>query len=1500
MSKRLDLLNEYLDNEGAVGLLEPPPAQQPSKRLDLLNSYLAGEHKEVQENKALMQQPDDLAWSPAEEPAKPKHVYMGPSTPPLRTQVPTEQKPTILTRPHPIATPRDIRPPETIGRIAGLGVRGGKRVINAAIIKPIRKLYEGSSLAELDTALALIDDKEFGEYLSQPPEKDEKGRIVIDFDKINEFARKAKQRTRERTAKAMPGFKIPAPETPSEKTVDVIGSVVGGVGGFIGRLVLLKRMLGGGGTIRDTLAWELENQFMGGQVGKGAAIRGSLGAIAKIPTGSVAGKVAKVAAQSGLFSTVTAISGGNKEDIIVSALIPAVFNSWHFIKQKQYITNYERGLRQGAYQEYQNRIKRGMPAPESAAHLKADQRLIVDAVAKAKQTIYRDNAFATTKEKWELQRQKALKMIASGKPKQVRQGNDILDFIKRKPAEKPSEPIETQIKQIRQAAKVIKGEKFKLPKEVAKEAAKPAKTGLAAIAEQLPKPVTTPLEAAVALPVAVTPKKGIKVPPEAIPRAQVTEAKPVAVEGDVLYHYTDTKITEDALKPGQPHEQNYFGEGVYLTEKGQFPGKYEHEVRVPKALKILDLTNEKAYEDFRSQVAKEIDMLIEHSGESLYDDFRRTAVNSANESETNNAIRKAVAKLTEDYDAIKAPYFGTTAAQDSFELIIKREIPIAHAAAEAAKPAEKPKVKPGFVRVGTVRELKKTLNSMDLGFKKTLQIAKIEPTKIVEKRLGKEVAAKVITGIHETDVARVEFREQKVDALDVSAGQLADKFAKYPDSVLDDLMATRGHGLKGKARIEQVKAFVRLPKELKTKEVRRAIQEIADRNYKYLRKVAGDDINYVADYFYGIYKSPKKVDKFLDYWRTTKKYIKEKVFPTYADARAYGLEIRDPNPIHNLQSEYIAIAHLKGMQDMKADLLRLGKDIYIWDKADAPLKADKVYDPVFKDVMVDPDLAKLINNLISTNKISKIPILNALREVNNFLRTIKFVGSAFHLLSEAKQSVADSGYVGFYKPTARRGLTAGFHKNDPIFRTHQYKDYLGHGGGHRYSIESQAARWFKRQVDQMNKSGQLLMRAGGLPLKIPVGFVDWMFQKYIPKVKYAKFLDTRAAKEKKLGRPLTSAEKIDIIKEQQNFYGMMNERLFGRSGTVTTLTRFYFMSPGYAEGNYRTMVKAALQWGQGKEGFRASRSRSNIINSWIISGALATIATVIMTGKWPKKPETLDDVRDLMKIDTGKKDDRDRRIMIDMLTYDKDYWNVAFNILRLKPGKALELSVKRIGGMKATTAEIIHDLWGMAMGKTLYDWKGDEVFHLTDSFLQKVGKVVVHEIKRAEPISVSVFKQSRRRQIDTVVAAMESLAGLRPAKTEADIRIQKLRNKMFSLRGQREELTWQIANSHDPIQTVKDYNKTVNSILDSPIMPDEMRKYWTPKLLIDEKRVYLWMRYPVKKMTSSQIKEAIRVNTYKRAYKRKDGITYRAGHSHKGKEERVAELRGELKKRKNR
>jgi len=253
--------------------------------------------------------------------------------------------------------------------------------------------------------------------------------------------------------------------------------------------------------------------------------------------------------------------------------------------------------------------------------------------------------------------------------------------------------------------------------------------------------------------------------------------------------------------------------------------------------------------------------------------------------------------------------------------------------------------------------------------------------------------------------------------------------------------------------------------------------------------------------------------------------------------------------------------------------------------------------------------------------------------------------------------------------------------------------------------------------------------------------------------------------------------------------------------------------------------------------------------------------------------------------------------MIDLMTYDKDYWNVAFNLLRLRPDVAIGKSWKRIGGMKAPTADIIVDLALMSMGKAVYDWKGDRVVEITDPFLLKAMKLTTHEIKKLVPISVSVFQQSKKRDIDTTVAAIETLLGFRPTKTEKDIREQKIISKMYSLAGQREELSYYIGQSTDPKKTVARYNKTVNDILNSPYIPESMKNEWDPRLLIEYDKVVTWKRFPAGKMTNAEMQRAYDAHTLSVPYKRRGEPFRMIGEPKKGSERRVGELKTEAQKR---
>ncbi len=865
------------------------------------------------------------------------------------------------------------------------------------------------------------------------------------------------------------------------------------------------------------------------------------------------------------------------------------------------------------------------------------------------------------------------------------------------------------------------------------------------------------------------------------------------------------------------------------------------------------------------------------------------------EKEHKGLVRKAVSEGKSVPREVLEEYKSEKWAQEA----------LARAKAEAKPVEKKPKKEAGFV------EIEKTVKAMKAPARWFLSV--FEPAKLASRKHGKEAVATVMRAIHKPEAQLLEYGAKELESLDKSYNQAEEWLNTYPKEVQEAVMLTRGHGLEAKARGLQKKAFASLPKELKESEVRRALDEIADFNYEYLSEIFGEEIEtlfgtdivnnpgYVQDYFYGVYKNPKKINNFLSFWKTTDKYTKHKVFPTYADAKAYGLEIKDPNPVTNLKAEYRAISYKASMIWLKDELMRLGEGRYIMPKEEAPINWETIggreyADPTFSDVLVEPDMAKLINNLISTNKISQFKALRILRDVNNFLRTIKFVGSAFHMVQIAKQSVADSGYLGFYKATATRGLTKGFEKNDPIFQTPEYKWYIENGGGHQYAVESQARKVFVDTLSKLTKSEQYIIKIGTAPLRLPVGFVDWMFNSYIPKVKYSKYLDVVTGQEKKLDRSLTAAETQEIIKEAQNFYGMMNERLFGRSGTITGALRFVFIAPGYAEGNYRTMIKAAFQWGQGEEGFRAGRSRVNILNSWIVTATVATVGTLILTGKPPKEPETIEEIRDLLKIDTGKKDEYGNRIMIDMATYDKDYWDVAFNTLRGRPDIAVTNAITRIGGMKAPTAKMISDLYDMMQGKTLYDWKDDKVYHITDPFLQKFGKLIAHETRELIPISASVYKQSRKRGIDKATAAIETLLGLRPGRTERDKKEFEIVRDIWDMRDKREKLSYKLNSYDDPWGAVEIYNKTLDSLVDNKFITDDLKKQ-IEGMKIDPEKVITWKRFPINRLTVEQIEISIREHTYKENYIDAERNRHKRGDPHKGWEDRVKNLKEELKKR---
>lgn len=753
--------------------------------------------------------------------------------------------------------------------------------------------------------------------------------------------------------------------------------------------------------------------------------------------------------------------------------------------------------------------------------------------------------------------------------------------------------------------------------------------------------------------------------------------------------------------------------------------------------------------------------------------------------------------------------------------------------------------------------------------KNALQIAKsvpdmlikvFEPAKLVEKRLGPNVYATVIKGIHLPEVRDLEFNEQVLDAVDTNFNELEEFFGKFSEEDLKNFMLSRGQPRSDTAIRIQQEASVKVPDELKAPEFQQALKEIADFNFQKLAEIAEGDINKVRDYFYGIYgNSRREVDNFLDkFYRTTKRFLKEKKLPTVADAEEFGLSLKSNNPVTNLKSEWSAISRLEGMQLIRDELLEFSKgEIKVIGSVfeDIPDEWVKIgTEPVFEGLRADEDLARLINNLIKVNQIGQWLPLRVMRGINNVLRIFKFAGSAFHLTVEASQAIADTPLLN--PASSLRGLTTGFRTDDPVFKTPEYRNYIGLGGGQRTSIEAESQKVFSEVVTALGKPGVALKTAIS-PLIIAREFTEWMFNSYIPKLKYAKYLDTVAQREKSLGRGLSDAEKINIIKEGQNFYGEMNERLFGRSGTTTSILRFIFLAPGFAEGNYRTIAKGATQWGVG-DSFSASRSRRNVVNSLILKAIGATIGTMILTGKAPKRPTNAEEIRDSFKIDTGKTDDKGRKILIDTLTYDKDYYNLLFGWAQKGTTSLFKEIARRVGGMKAPLADMTVDLVLVAFNRDIYDWKGDKVIRKTDPILVKLRELALFELEKTEPISVSVFRQGLNRGMNMPIAFLQAITGVRPTLTEAELRKAEVLREIYELWGEREEVFISVRTVNKPRARIAAFNKNVVRIMGSKKVDPGIKEEFESELFIDTEK-FLKNKEEDYQSSSHTLKESQRI-----------------------------------------
>jgi len=807
--------------------------------------------------------------------------------------------------------------------------------------------------------------------------------------------------------------------------------------------------------------------------------------------------------------------------------------------------------------------------------------------------------------------------------------------------------------------------------------------------------------------------------------------------------------------------------------------------------------------------------------------------------------------------------------------------------------------------------------------KETLNL--IEPMKRVDISLGKDLSARVISWAHEPEAGLVAWenmpleglttpqadraglegmtlrevrsaarqihiddrgpKKKVIDRILAEQGRMAEAtrdvggatirewerdIGELPEAWQEDMLLVRGTPATGEGDALQAESRANMPEYLQSSAT--TLKAISDDIWKLAHEVTEGEIGYVESYFFGAYKdSPdgqRTVDSFMEYYRTSDRFAKEKTWPTYADAMAFGLQLKETNPVTNLRREMAAVMRLKAMIELRADLLASGGEKYIirlGDKA-AAVQADefgafqKIRDPVFDGYMVHPDLAHVVNNLIRVNQVSVNKWLRGLRGLANFGRSIKFAGSIFHMKTIAIQSLIDSGgYGAWLNPVTfgrnvKKLMTTGFKEDDPAYKTAEYHRYVRLGGGHHGSAEYAAQEWMDRLL--RGKDANWLWKAGRLPVRAATApfreYTRWLFKRWIPYVKYQKYLETVARAERKHGRELTDAEHVEIIKEGANFYGMQNEKMFGRSAGMTSALRLWFSAPGFGEGNYRTMYKAVGQT-------HAGRSRANIPNFMLFTFLVASTITYLMTGETPEMPENFDEFRDLFKAKTGWKDAKGREVMVDMMSVDKDYleqlirpsWIAVTGRPIDASGDFVSTFFKRIGHMKASHLGPIADAYHLSSGEAVVDWKGDKVVYLTDPFLTKLQKLSIRWLREFQPISAGVAERMITQNVAPTTALITAVMGIRPTLSEKDRRVNMIARDVWELQTNKDEMLWGLVKMRDPWGAIADFNELVDQVRAHPMMTDELAAR-LDKLRIDPNRLVV---NKIKQLTARTVDE---------------------------------------------
>ena len=733
----------------------------------------------------------------------------------------------------------------------------------------------------------------------------------------------------------------------------------------------------------------------------------------------------------------------------------------------------------------------------------------------------------------------------------------------------------------------------------------------------------------------------------------------------------------------------------------------------------------------------------------------------------------------------------------------------------------------------------------------------LEPNRAATKSFGYDTVAEIIKMAAAPEAGQLEFGNTILSNIELSYRDLRDKIEKLSPEQKQYIYHIRGEAVSDAGKYLQTIAQDKISKE--ALEYAKMLDEVYNSAYDLLKK-HNFEAMYFDDYFYGVYKDSYKgreiTNKFLKHYPTTEKMLKHKAIPTVADANGLGLEMRDQNPVDNAFREVGAIWRLAAMVQLRDYLVKSHTETGIVHVTDAneyhlqnwrtlyKQRGSDVEEPIFQSYLIHPDLYRPIAALNSFN----LTGYDGIRQVRSFIHIMngfKFLFPMHHCRTIAAQHIVDSGSsLGMFKPSTWKKLTK-YKIDDEIMKSKEYLEYVSLGGGHNSSMEIESRQAMKKWIEGELRWHNALLKIPYKVTRATTGkFTDWTFEKYIPGIKYAKYLQEVDAQREKQGTEPTDAQKIEIIKIGQNFYGEMNEKIFGRSATVTSAMRFAFLAPGFREGNYRTMLRAFDAAIPGKYGNKLGgplgrdwRSFRNIPLFLTLSMLAAQMASLILTGEGPEPPEEGENpeewLRDLFKVRTGQKDNKGRPIMLDLMTSDKDYYEQLVSpfikTITGRPDDGLykfgSTLAHTFGGMTSSFRSMVNDVDTVLQGKVLVDWKGERVWYESDSGATKFGKFLMKQLSNYEPIPSSTERQMRDRGLGAMERFLYTGFAMRVSHSEIEKRRSSLWRKFFDMRDKRTELQKMAKENELSQHEIDKFNDLLDDAMTVKAIPVDLLDY---------------------------------------------------------------------------